>query len=87
MIPRLLLIATSIALLAALIPEPVFASRSMRCGSHLVSGGQRHGPMKYEVLKKCGEPTERFGNTWIYERGNRTFTATFDHSGRLIRIE
>jgi hypothetical protein len=87
MIPRLLLIASSIALLAALAPEPVFASGSMRCGSHLVSAGQRHGPMKYEVLKKCGEPTDRYGNTWIYEKGGKTYTATFDQGGRLERID
>jgi len=70
-----------------LLPEPVFASGSMRCGSHLVSAGQRHGPGKYEVLKKCGEPTQRNGNTWIYEKSSKTYYAIFDQSGRLMRIE
>lgn len=70
-----------------LMPEPVFASGSMRCGSHIVSGGQLHGPGKYEVLKKCGEPTLRNGNTWIYEKSGKTHYVIFDQSGRLMRVE
>ena len=71
-----------------LLPDAVYASGSMRCGTHLVTAGQRHGPGKYEVLKKCGEPTVRNGNTWIYERsGNKQDVVVFDASGRLMRIE
>ena len=87
MFSRLVMIASSIALLAALAPSSAFASGSMRCGSHLVAAGQRHGPLKYEVLKKCGEPANRLGNTWVYEKGSKTYTAIFDHGGRLMRIE
>ena len=87
MIPRLLLIIFSFALLAILAPDTAYASGSMRCGTHLITAGQRHGPMRYEVLKKCGEPTERLGYTWVYEKGSKTYVATFDHSGRLMRSE
>ena len=71
-----------------LMPEPVFATGSMRCGSHIVTAGQLHGPGKYEVLKKCGEPTQRNGNTWINDKpGNFKHVVFFDDSGRLMRIE
>ena len=71
-----------------LMPEPAFASGSMRCGTHIVTAGQRHGPDKYEVLKKCGEPTEKYGNTWIYDKsGSPKYVVFFDQSGRLMRIE
>ena len=75
-------------LVAALAFEPVFASGSMRCGTHIISPAGRHGPGKYEVLKKCGEPTARQGDTWVYEqpqRGKRVLR--FDASGNLTRVE
>ena len=88
MFVRTLVVVAFGFVLLALIPEPAFASGSMRCGSHIVSAGQRHGPGKYEVLKKCGEPTQRNGDTWIYERpGNKQDVVFFDASGRLMRIE
>ena len=60
---------------------------SMRCGIHIIADGGRNGPGKYEVLKKCGEPRERHGNTWIYERQGRSRRVlTFDDSGMLISI-
>ena len=85
---RSVVIVAMALIFLTLLPEPVYASGSMRCGTHLVTAGQRHGPGKYEVLKKCGEPTERNGNTWIYERPrNRQHIVRFDPSGRLMRIE
>ncbi len=60
---------------------------SMKCGSHIVQDGQRSGPGKYEVLKKCGEPTERYGNTWIYDKpGMKGYTLTFNSNGILNTI-
>ena len=42
----------------------------------------------YEVLRKCGEPKERLGNTWIYEQGSMVRILTFGgYDGRLYRIE
>jgi hypothetical protein len=40
----------------------------------------------YEVLKKCGEPTERAGLRWIYERYGRVHTLSFDSGGILVNI-
>lgn len=75
-------------LVGTLALEPVFANGSMRCGTHIISPGGRHGPGKYEVLKKCGEPTARQGDTWVYERpGDVKRVLRFDASGNLTRIE
>ncbi len=59
---------------------------TMRCGSHLIESGQRHGGGKYEVLKKCGEPKARMGNTWIYKKGGRDIEVRFDDSGSVTNI-
>jgi hypothetical protein len=59
-------IAASTILLSMLFMQTALAG-SMRCGTHIISTGGLHGPGKYEVLKKCGEPTVRAGDTWIYD--------------------
>ena len=72
--------------LSALLLEPALAD-SMRCGTHIISSGGRHGPDKYEVLKKCGEPTARSGHSWIYEQpGGGRRVVVFDTSGSVSRI-
>lgn len=80
------LIVASIFLLSTLMLEPAFAD-STRCGRHIISSGQKTGPDKYEVLKKCGEPTTRAGNTWIYEKPRGvTIVMVFDGLGKLSSI-
>ena len=60
---------------------------SIRCGGHVISDSGRTGPGKYEVIKKCGQPTERFGNTWIYDRAGQTRKILrFNDSGELQSI-
>jgi|AP95_1055475.scaffolds.fasta_scaffold00052_20 hypothetical protein len=59
---------------------------TIRCGVHLIQDGGRNGPGKYEVLKKCGEPAERFGNTWVYEMKGNRYVLTFKDNGQLARI-
>ena len=61
-------------------------AKSIRCGQHIVSSGGRTGPTMYEVLKKCGEPKERAGLTWIYEQRGRVRVLTFDSRGLLVNI-
>ena len=58
---------------------------SIRCGTHLISTS-RSGPGKYEVLKKCGEPDERRGYTWIYKQGRMIRELTFAANGRLDSV-
>jgi len=74
-------------LLSTLMLEPALAD-SMRCGRHIISSGGLHGPGKYEVLKKCGQPAAQSGDTWIYELpGGARRVVVFDANGSVSRIE
>ena len=68
-------------LLPAILTEP--AQAALRCGTHLLVAGEAK---TYEVLKKCGQPKERIGDTWIYEKSGFTHELRFDRDGRLIDI-
>ncbi len=63
------------------------AAGSMKCGTHIISSGQGNSPGQYEVLKRCGEPTFRQGNTWIYEKSSSVSKKIrFDRNGKIIDI-
>ena len=81
--------STAVALALVLCTQQVLASdRSMRCGTYLIyAGGGRDSSTMYEVLKKCGEPEAKQGNTWIYRQGGMRRMLTFNFEGRLLRIE
>jgi len=80
-------IAASTILLSMLLMQTALAG-TMRCGTHIISTGGLHGPGKYEVLKKCGEPTVRSGDTWIYDKpGGKKYVVVFDAAGYLARID
>jgi len=68
--------------LAVVVCQP--AAANMRCGQYYIDSGARHGSGKYEVLKKCGEPKVRSGNTWVYENPKRV--VRFDDSGRILSV-
>jgi hypothetical protein len=74
-----IIIVTFIGLFAASI---VFSGTSVRCGKWIVESGV--GLSNYAVLKKCGEPTFRDGNRWIYNESSRKFTKILVfHEGKL----
>ena len=75
------------AVLGLIVAMPASAA-SMRCGSHIIQDGLRNAPGKYEVLKKCGEPTERLGDTWIYDKWGKSIRVLrFGPDGRLMSIK
>ena len=74
------LIAASI-LISVILTES--AQAAFRCGTHLLTTGSAR---TYEVLKKCGQPKERYGNTWVYEKSGFTHELRFDNDGLLIDI-
>jgi len=82
-IKHLVVALGTIAALLYMIPA---SAGSMRCGTHMIQDGGRSGPGKYEVLKKCGEPAGRYGNTWIYEIGGKAYTLAFNDNGILLTI-
>ena len=64
------------------------SDRSIRCGGHLIyGGGGKDSSGMYEVLKTCGEPEAKMGDTWIYVQGTMRRILTFNYEGRLLRIE
>lgn len=78
---------TSVALVLALASLQPATASSMRCGTHIISSGQGNSPGQYEVLKRCGEPTYRQGNTWIYERSSSVVRKIrFDSNGMILDI-
>ncbi len=79
----------TIALILALfVTQSMASDRTMRCGTYLIhAGGQKDSAGMYEVLKKCGEPEVKNGNTWIYLQGSMRRFLTFNFDGRLARIE
>ena len=47
----------------------------------------RFNALRDEILKKCGEPTVRSGDTWIYDKpGGVKYVVVFDAAGYLARI-
>lgn len=76
-----------LVLISAAAAQPAVAG-SMRCGTHVISSGQNNSPGMYEVLKRCGEPTFRQGNTWIYEKSSSVSTKIrFDRNGNILDID
>jgi len=67
--------------------ESAFAIGSMGCGTHIISADSRNPSGKYDVLKRCGEPTTRYGDTWIYKKGSVTKSLEFSSNGQLISIQ
>ncbi len=68
--------------------QSMASDRSIRCGTYLIhAGGGKDSAIMYEVLKKCGEPEVKNGNTWIYVQGSMSRILTFNYEGRLARIE
>ncbi len=68
--------------------QAVASDRSIRCGTYLIyGGGGKDSAGMYEVLKKCGEPEAKNGNSWIYVQGNMIRVLTFNYEGRLANIE
>lgn len=85
MTPKIKILLATIALSITAI-DPALAS--MRCGTHIISAGQQNSPGKYEVLKRCGEPTQRYGDTWIYKKSSSVSRELrFDGNGRLMVIQ
>ncbi len=83
---KIVLLTAAILSLAAATASA--SDRSIRCkGNLLHAGGGKHSSGMYEVLKKCGEPEAKMGNSWIYIQGNMRRILTFNYEGRLQTIE
>ena len=75
-------------ILLTAVTQSLASDRSIRCGTYLIyGGGGSTSAGMYEVLKKCGEPETKYGDTWIYIQGSMRRILTFNYEGRLLRIE
>jgi len=86
MIRKTVLISVTIFFSIVMVGQSI--AGSLRCGTHIISSGQRSAPYKHEVLKKCGEPTSRNGNTWLYKKSSSvTRVVRFSGDGQVSAIE
>jgi hypothetical protein len=61
----------------------VFAD-GMRCGGDLVEIGDT----EYEVVRKCGQPSYKEANRWIYDRGVGRYIKILKFgNGKLLFID
>ena len=83
---KLMLIGTTLVLAISFM-EPAAATGTIKCGTHIVSAGQGKPVGQYEVLKRCGEPTARQGNTWLYKRSSSVMRSIrFNSNGEIVAI-
>ncbi len=75
---------SGILVFGVLVATTVFAASGMRCGSKLVEIGDT----EYQILRKCGQPSYKEANRWIYDRGAGSFIKilTFGN-GKLLFID
>ncbi len=52
----------------------------MYCGKKLVNPGDS----KFDVLQKCGEPTYKDANRWIYQQGTGKFNKILIFEGDKV---
>lgn len=74
------------AAMAGLVATDAALAGAIRCGNYLIEDSTRTAPGKYEILKKCGQPTAKVGNAWVYDRGGSKRVVHFNDSGRVDRI-
>lgn len=75
-------------LLASLALAGTAGAGTLRCDGDLFDDNSREAVFKHTLLEQCGEPDERYGNTWIYQRGPELRKVVqFDTDGQLERIE
>jgi hypothetical protein len=87
MMSKVTIFFSTVVFAILLLAGPVSAGY-MSCGTHIIQDGQRKGPGKYEVSKKCGRPTQQFGNTWVYDfPGQTKKILRFNDSGQLMSID
>lgn len=74
-----------LAVSSMLSPAASLAEDSFRCGTHVISQGL---PQR-KVLQYCGEPTEKRGDTWVYDWGpeRRVMIVKFDPDGNVNIID
>ena len=83
---KLKFISASLIVSITMIWPTLASANSMRCGTHLITASMADSPGKYEVLKRCGEPTARDGDTWVYKRSSSVTKVVKFSNGQILSI-
>ena len=80
--------SAAVAALASLLMAGTASAGTIRCGGQVFDDGARTGVFEHVILEHCGEPDQRYGSTWVYERpdGSRV-VVEFGSDGELESIE
>lgn len=66
----------------------IVIAANMQCGTQIISDDQREGQTKAEIIRLCGEPESKEGNTWYYKQPDgATFRLHFSGAGELESIQ
>ncbi len=65
-------LAVGAAFLCAAVGATSSLATDLRCGQYIIQAS--NGAIDYEVLEKCGEPTVRYIDRWIYDRRSQDGT-------------
>ncbi len=63
---------------------------SITCGEAIITDDQLDGQVTQQILDKCGQPTSKDGDNWLYDRsdvGQGIYVLHFNDSGQLDSIE
>lgn len=60
-------------------------AETMECDEAIIEDGEA-GSMMAEVIEKCGEPTSRDGDSYVYVKEDTTYVLVFDDAGKLSSI-
>ncbi|MFH0341108.1 MAG: hypothetical protein ACHBNF_03050 [Chromatiales bacterium] len=63
---------------------------SMTFGQAIITDDQLDGQVTQQILDKCGQPTSKDGDNWLYDRsdvGQGIYVLHFNDSGQLDSIE
>ena len=63
---------------------------SITCGNAIITDDQPEGQFKQQILDKCGQPTLKDGDNWLYDRsdaGQGIYVLHFNGSGQVDSIK
>ena len=73
---------TLAAFLMVVLSAAAWGSETVVCHGHIISDGDP----KIKVLKHCGEPTDREGEKWVYDRGPEKFLLVVHFDGDQVSL-
>jgi hypothetical protein len=79
-----------IAAIAAALLSGTAQAGSITCGDAIITDDQPDGQFKQQILDKCGQPTSKDGDNWLYDRSHVAqgiYVLHFNGSGQVDSIK